>query len=478
MRCFIMQLFQVVSDDFFKPLTGKYKGVYVDCLELIYSTYKTELSFGVDKEVILSKLVEYFDETSEEDMVFVEENEVAADSREKANAILRTLKSCNWIEYEVGSDYSVKVNLFDYAATMIESFRKIIKNEEMEYQSFISQIHGTLQNKEAYIKPYEYIIKRVSENTEELINGLKKLNTMIKKRIDEITRDKTAAEIVEDFFGYHKDIGSKAYHRIKTSDNISHFRLSIIENLKGILEDEVIWDKAVRGFMEIEQIDDRVQADELLKGKIRYMISSFNNYDEIIEEIDMKHTKYISSAIARAKFLLSNSNNMEGKIKQILSFLADEFNNDTFINLNDESDDILLNIFDIFPQNFIDGDSLYVMKLTRKFEIPKLLDEPFGLSQDERNLRKLAMQEKNKRRFSKNNINKFVLTALNDNKSILASTLPLENKRDLIRIIFISLYGRDEVSKYNVESINETVNINGFRFLDFRIIRRDYDGNI
>ena len=41
----------------------------------------------------------------------------------------------------------------------------------------------------------------------------------------------TAGEIVQEFFVYHKDIGSKAYHRIKTSDNISHFRSTIIENL-------------------------------------------------------------------------------------------------------------------------------------------------------------------------------------------------------------------------------------------------------
>lgn len=473
-----VQLFQIVSDDFFKPLTGKYKTVYVECLELIYSTYKTELSFGVDKEVILSKLIEYFDEDTLDEMVFDEENEVAIDSRAKANAILRTLKNCNWIEYEVGSDYSVKVNLFDYATTMIESFRKIIKNEEMEYQSIISQIHGTLQNKEAYVKPYEYIIKRVSENTEELINGLKKLNTMIKKRIDAITRDKSAAQIVEDFFGYHKDIGSKAYHRIKTSDNISHFRLSIIENLRGILEDELVWNKAINGFMEIEQVDDCIQADELLKGKIQHMISSFNNYDEIIEEIDMKHTKYISSAIARAKFLLSNSNNMEGKIKHILMILADEFNKDENMNLNDESDGILTEIFDVFPQNFIDGDSLYIMPITRKNEIPKVLDEPFGLTEDVRELRKKEMREKAKRRFSKKNINKFVLTALNNNNSIIASTLPLKCKRDLIRIIFISFYGRDEASKYRVEQINEKINISGFRFSDFKIIRRDYDGDI
>lgn len=467
-----MQLFQIISEDFFKPLTGKYKSTYIDCLELIYSTYKNELSFGVDREVVLSKLEEYFDETSQEEMVFDEDNEVAKDSRSKANAILRTLKKCNWLEYESGMDYREKVNLFDYSATMIESFDKIVKNEDMEYQSVISQIHGTLQNKEAYVKPYQFIIKRVTENTDELINGLKKLNTMIKKRIDEITRDKTAAQIVEDFFVYHKEIGSKAYHRIKTSDNISHFRIGIVESLRHILENEEIFKMSVNGYMEVEQVEDYFEAEEQLKYKIRYMIFSFNNYDQIIEEIDLKNTKYISSAIARAKFLLSNSNNMEGKLKQILANIADEFNRDDTVNLNDQSDDILLNIFDIFPQNFIDGDSLYVIPIMRKLELPNVLEEPFGLREEERQLRKLAMKERNKQRFSKNNISEFVITALKENTTMLASTLPLDTRRDLIRMIFISMYGRHEESKYMVEPIDGMISIKGFRFTDFRIVRR------
>src|SRR5690606_1541520 len=145
----------------------------------------------------------------------------------------------------------------------------------MEYQSLVSQIHATLLNKEAYVKPYEYIIKRVVENTEELITGLKKLNTNIKKYIDAITNEKTAGEIVQDFFVYHKDIGSKAYHRIKTSDNISHFRTSIIENLYNILNDKNIFERAVLGYMEIEQVEEKVEAEDLLRGKILNVISAF-----------------------------------------------------------------------------------------------------------------------------------------------------------------------------------------------------------
>ncbi len=467
-----MNLFQIVPEDFFKPLTSKYKTTYIDCLRLIYNTYKTELSFGVDKEIIVAELEHYFDSEPAAEMVFDEDdNEVARDSRAKANAIIRRLKDSGWIEYELANDFKVKVNLFDYAATMIESFNKIIKNEELEYQSLVSQIHATLLNQDGYAKPYEYIIKRVLENTEELMVGLKKLNTNIKKHIDAITNEKSAGEIVQDFFVYHKDIGSKAYHRIKTSDNISHFRSSIIEKLSGILNDEHVFKRALQGYMEIEQVADQAKAQDLLRSKILSIISAFRNYDDIISEIDYKHAKYIGSAVARAKFLLTNTNNAEGKISKLLAYLSDEFNADDTLNLNDELDDAMLEIFNIFPQGFIDSDSLYVVPISKKMSLPEVLGDKLGISEEERYLRKLAMQERSKYRFSRKNINRYVETLLKENKAVLASTLPLESKRDLIRVIFISLYGRDKKSIYRATPLDETTSVNNFRFRDFLIER-------
>jgi len=468
-----INLFNIMPEDFFKPLTSKYKTTYIDCLRLIYNTYKTELSFGVDREVILEELEHYFDNQSSEEMVFDEEEdgEIAKDAKTKAYAILRRLKDCGWLEYELGNDHKINVNLFDYATTMIESFNKIIKNEEIEYQSLVSQIHGTLLNPDAYAKPYEYIIKPVIDNTEELIGGLKKLNTNIKKYIEGITNEKTTKEIIEDFFIYHKDIGSKAYHRIKTSDNISHFRITIIERLYELLDKQELFQQAVLGYMEIEQVKEKASAEDALKEKILNIIFAFKKYDDIILEIDHKHAKYIGSAVARAKFLLSNTNNAEGKISKILGYLAKEMNRDTTLTINDEADDELLKIFNIFPQGFMDNDSLYTIPITRKMYLPEQLSPTLGLSQEEREIRKLALQEKNKNRFSRKNINEYINELLMSKKAVLASTLPLENKRDLIRIIFINLYGNNPSSTYQTIKTNEIIEINGFRFSDFTIER-------
>lgn len=476
-----MNLFQIMPEEFFKPLTSKHKAIFIDCLGIIYNTYQTELSFGVDKEIILEELENYFDNQSSEEIVFDEDEtpEIATDSGTKANAILFRLKHCGWLEYEMSKDHRVNVNLFDYAITMIESFIKIVQNEEIEYQSLVSQIHGILLNKEAYKKPYEYIIKPVVQNTEELIGGLKKLNTNIKKHIEGITNEKTAGEIIRDFFGYHKDIGSKAYHRIKTSENISHFRTTIIEKLNYILGNKDIFNIAVLGYMEIEQEEDQERVGGIIEEKILHVIAAFRKYDEIICEIDYKNTKYMGSAIARAKFLLSNTNNAEGKISNILRYMTEEFNNDPELDLYNELDDDFLKVFNIFPQGYMDNDSLYTMPISRKMYKPEQFSQKLVLSEEEREHRKRILQEKNKNRFSSKNINSYIDGVLKGRKSVLASTLPLESKRDLIRIIFISLYGNDKKSSYKVTRTNTVIERADFRFPDFMIERgRGRDGNI
>ncbi len=471
-----MNLFDIVPESFFKPLNSKYKEIYIDVLGIIYSSCKTEFSFSTDKDVIVEKLTYYFENKAFEEMEFEEIGDVSIEPKEKANAVIRTLIKCGWIEQEQFSDYTIKINLFDYSISMIETFSKIVKNDEVEYQSIISDIYNTLTSKEAYEKPYEFVIKSVSENTENLIIALKKLNTTIKKRIDNITKDKAPEEVVKDFFNYHKDVWSKAYHRIKTSDNISKFRVKIIDSLRNILDDPEIFEMSVKGFMEIEDVADYNDATEELTEKIHYIISAFINYDEIINEIDDKHSKYISSAVSRARFLLINSNSLEDKLKKILDTIAIEFNNEDNVNLNDESSEMLLNVFSIFPQRYIDSDSLYSPPISKQIgEIEELSDD-FDIDIEYIKEEKRLIENKLSSRFSRKNINNFVNHSLGSANRVLASTLEIRSKRDLIRLIFVNLYGEYANNSYHIEKKDELVEVNGFRFNDFEIVRGGTNG--
>jgi hypothetical protein len=132
----------------------------------------------------------------------------------------------------------------------------------------------------------------------------------------------------------------------------------------------------------------------------------------------------------------------------------------------------MLKIFNIFPQGYLDGDSLYVVPITNKMDLPEVLNSNLGFSEEERVLRRLAIKLKSQERFSRKNINLFVETILKDSNSILASTIPMESKRDLIRTIFISLYGRDKNSIYLVHPVKQEISLGTFKFQDFTIERR------
>ena len=181
-------LFGILPEDFFKPLTSKYRRQYADCILLIFNTFKPEISYGVNRETVVRTLEGYFDADNEEEMTFDEQIYVR-NARDKANAMIASLKACGWLEYEQERNHQLNVVLFEYAIPIIESMNKVIREEEAEYQGIISQIHASLQNKDLYGKPYELIIKGVMENTERLISELKKLNASIKRHMDKQTAD-------------------------------------------------------------------------------------------------------------------------------------------------------------------------------------------------------------------------------------------------------------------------------------------------
>ena len=94
------------------------------------------------------------------------------------------------------------------------------------------------------------------------------------------------------------------------------------------------------------------------------------------------------------------------------------------------------------------------------------------MTEEERQLYKEALRIKNRTRFSRKNINEYVVSLLEGKEKISVEEIAIESKRDLIRIIFISLYGHSAKSDYIVKTKEEIISSQGFRFRDFEIKRR------
>ena len=461
-------LFDILPADFFKPLTSKYKRIYADSIMIMFNTFKPEISYGVNREIVVKVLLDYF-ETDDDEITFDDETFVS-DAREKANGVIAMLKSCGWLEYEQTDDHQLNVVMFEYAIPVIESMNRIIREEETEYQGLISQIHSTLQNDELLSKPYELIIMGVEENTERLISELKRLSVSIKRHMDRQTNDMDAGQVLEHFFKYHQDIGSKAYLRMKTAENISYFRSSIIDRLDYMLGSHEIMERAVQGYMEVKKVTDSDIAYEDLVSDLMDIKSSFYRLDDIIDDIDRKHTKYMRGAVRRAEFLLATGNNLEGKLSRILNDVSDRINTEGS-DMNEAETDISM-LVSLFPQRFMDPESLKTMPVKKKMAEIGRIDTTPVMSEEERALYKEALRQKNRRRFTRRNINEYLSELLKDREKIPVTDISVTSRRDVIRLIYVSIYSGNAANNYTIRRTHENVRIGEYSIPFFEIIRR------
>lgn len=464
----VKHLFEILPAQFFRPLTSKYRREYADCIMLLLNSFKSEISYGVNREIVVRILTDYF-EADDSEMTFDDETYIR-DAREKANGVIAMLKSCGWIEYEQETNHQLNVVLYEYAIPIIESMNRVIREEETEYQGIISQIHASLQNEDLYSKSYELIIKGVRENTERLLSELKKLNASIKRHMEKQTNEMEADEILNHFFDYHKNIGSKAYLRMKTSENISYFRSAIIERLEYMLETPDIMDRAVSGYIEVEEETDEEAAYDSLVQMLLDVKSSFYRLDDIIDEIDRKHTRYMRNAVMRAKFLLATGNNLEGKLSQILNWYVGRLNGEE-MEAGLESE--IQNLVALYPQNYISPESLQSIPVTKTLGRVDEMSEEKRMSPEERQLYKEALRIKNRNRFSRKNINAYVMDLLKDRRQMAVNEIPAESRRDLLRIIYISIYAGNRSNNYTIRRTRERTEIAGFSLPYFEIIRKD-----
>lgn len=126
----------------------------------------------------------------------------------------------------------------------------------------------------------------------------------------------------------------------------------------------------------------------------------------------------------------------------------------------------------MFPQNFISGESLKTIGISKKLGN---VDEIFTsriISEEDMQKRRAALKNKTKHRFSRKNINAFVQMLLKDKTEINASEIEVSSKRDMIRLIFICIYGRDKKSEFIVMPKEKIIHEKGFTFKDFTLKKR------
>ena len=458
-------MFQIINENFFVPLSSPNKIVYWECICKLFSVMQYQLSFGVERDVLVDELQYYFEQATAADVL--DEEFSQADSRGKANGILRKLEYYGWIEIETDKSYVQRVNFKEYSVRIIKTLLEIADGKQIEYQGYIYTIYSLVRGN---TENPGIVLLQILENTDYLITGLKNLNSNIKHYIDELTKHSTVAEIMDALFNdYITNIVDKAYHRLITSDNVSKFRPEIIERLESKSKNISYVEKAadeIAGLQEIS-IDD---AREAVYRYLHDIIEAFRNIDDILNEINRKNTQYQRAAVNRAKFLLAGNEDIRGQLKEILIGINEEINSEQMDLGGIYEVEFLENLIRIFSCSFLDENSFYSPIEGRKEFVPQqvLVDEP-DLEFRQEKMKK--MMEKMQKILNVEKIQDYVENCMDAKKEMLASEFPMENTEDFVKIIYVRLYGQRKNMRYRIET-REEKEVNGFRFKDFKVWRK------
>ena len=334
-----MDFFDLVPDNFFSLLSSKNKRIYLASILQVFKVYETGTILGIDKKIIVDDLV-YFLE-SHNDYFYDVENEDDEEAspkskRELANYILRRMEECGWIYVDVNNDYEEILNFSDTAITICEAILKIYPNisyfyededeipedyfNPIEYQGYIYQIYSLLNQEN--ILDYSLVFDLVYTNTIHLIRAIRKLDVRMKDYIQSVIENTEIKDLMDKLIAYKNDVYDKSYVKLKVTDNIDRYRLSIITKLTDMQNDPIIVDSIANLY--ITRTKTKEIAIERAIRNIDEVIDAFNALEDFISEIDNKNRNYINSTIGKIKFLLSEDDNVIGKLNTILKHIKTE----------------------------------------------------------------------------------------------------------------------------------------------------------
>ncbi len=328
-----MDYFGMIPDNFFSLLASKNKRIYLACILESFKVYETGSILGIEKKIVVDDLIHFLEHTSYLYDVEDEEDEESnpQSKRDLVNYILRRMEECGWIYIDVTNDYEEILNFSDMAIIISEALINAypssmeygedegaeVEVHASEYQGYIYTIYSLLSNPENV--DYAMTFDLVYSYTKQLIRALRRLDSRLKEYINSVVETAEIKDLMERLMTFKTEIYDRSYLKMKTSDNINRYRLAIVSKLEELENDEFAMSMIINDYKR-KYPNPEVAVARAGKA-IDEVIDVFNSIDGFVSEIDNKNRTYINSTIGKIKFLLSEDDNIIGKLNSILRYV-------------------------------------------------------------------------------------------------------------------------------------------------------------
>lgn len=452
-------LFDRLNSNFFSVLSSPNKLIYIDCIFIIYYAIDSvEDAFQGDREFIVSRLQEYFDDKPQQSFIDIDEDDPARTSRQKATHVINVLKKNGWIGEEELGDYKTSLNLFDHSIQIIDILEAIKDNRQTEYTGEIFSVYSLLSS--FSIEEGIGIIEQAYQKTNTIIRKLKSLKANIYRYYYDITKKQSKQDLhilLEKLLvEYKQNFFDSAYYNLKTTDSLSRYKRDIVSAISKIRNSEETMDLLAFRVQKIKRIQEYNEAFLYVEEKLLFITNSFIALEHLILAIDRKNEQYISAAASKILFFTNRSDDIEGVFNRLFKIVLDQ----------DDFD--YASIFNLIQAKNLDTGSLYNQRRIRIDTVPEEILFDDSLISDEYRQEKINDLLKNNI-YAKKDINQHVKQLLNGKKQIQAADVNLETQEDYIKLLLIFLFSKSIGMDYDVEQLGAQCRNNFITFQNFLI---------
>ena len=239
-----------------------------------------------------------------------------ADERVLASKFLRRFINTGWLGEETLADFTKVINITSWGKPFMKALVDIDGGLKTEYESHVVTVYSMLCG-ETVKKDGHHAVLKAHEETCSLIDSLKVLSQSIKGYYDnlnaETIRSKASAVLHEHYNLYMGEVLDKAYKRLKTSDNVSRYRLGIFKQVAALLRDDKWLDESAGRYMRILQTS-RDECRKKLEAMLEEIRDDLRAVDPLEDEIDRRNAAYSRASTEIIKAYIEPDSTVAGKI--------------------------------------------------------------------------------------------------------------------------------------------------------------------
>jgi len=469
-------LFREVRPEFFRVLAGPKTGrLYVDALDALERAAAQRVQ-GFERDDALALVEEAVEAHADVPLDEADPASAALSTREKARAVLDTLRRASWLEEEERADWQKLVHFHPSGQALMQTLRRIAFPEGVVFSDKLVNVCTTLARRDAVNDPLrEEPWQHVESSVAALQEGIAELRGM-QTAIEHHTRQQLAAATLKEnlavlFDQFAERIGHACYAELVRA----RLPLRLGEARRRV--EELEYDAELLGKMQAELLRrEPALSPETAMSRVRLRLEELSDLLQsvvpVADAVDRRTAEFTRRSLARFRYLQETTSENRAHVQEFFETLNRHFAGRRVAELGDAG--VEFPALRIHHTRLLAGvESLYSPRLRRVAgEIEPLDDEASEELQDEA-MRRLHAAMRDSMTVAR--ANRFVEELLPDGKtSIRSENIPLHCEEDLADLIACLLHAHASDARYRVDVARERFDADAAEYdakLSYRIER-------